>query len=221
MYVKDNRDQLPWGVSPAWVSWMQALAETMGAAGSGLPKIAMCPDAENPHGIVRLHYSANPRAFSSRDFVNTSDPLTFWDPDLSTPPVKMSTIRPAAETGLIWDAPLFINGSHMSEEFEALPVNQFLDNYAYSNSWQHYMIRGRDTNVEQERVWGDPKTCNRDIALGKWDLWTWDDAKMHGFRYRHQGNTSLNMLFADGHVEGIRAGEVRRHHTFVSVRIMK
>lgn len=221
MYVQDNKDQLPWGVSPNWVPWGKAIGPYLGTTNNELPKLVVCPDVPFTEGVVRTHYSANPRAFSSRDFVQSTNPLSFWDNSYMAPPVKLSSIRPAAETGLIWDAPLFINGSHMSENFEALPVNQFTDNYGHGNAYQQYMIRGRDPAVDQSAVWGNAQSCNRDINLGKWDLWSWDNAKMHGFRYRHLGDTSMNMLFADGHVEGIRVGELRRNQYYVSAKIQK
>ena len=41
---------------------------------------------------------------------------------------------------------------------------------------------------------------------------------MHGFRYRHMQNTSLNMLFADGHVEPFKIGELRRKNYYVNVK---
>lgn len=230
MYADDNRGQVCWGIAPSWIPWSRAIAENLGASGDvwelTLPRVLMCPEVLNQAQGPRLHYSANPRVFSSRDFVASADPLVFWDNDTNTPPMKLSQIRPASETGIIWDGPLFANGTHESDDWEAIPVSMWMDNYCYGNSWQQYMVRGRDTAVDNSTPWGaadarDAATKNYDPQTDKWDVWGWDDSKMHGFRYRHMADTSMNMLFADGHVDAIKLGELRRSHFFVSVNLQK
>lgn len=230
MYCEDNKDQVPWGVAPSWIPWSRAIAPYLGASTEDvwaltLPQVLMCPEVV-PQASPRLHYSANPRVFSSRDFVASTDPLNFWDNDTNTPPMKLRQIRPSAETGIIWDAPLFVNGTHESDEWEAIPVSMWMDNWCYGNSWQQYMCRNRDTGVDNSTVWGastpaDAAKRNYDPATSKWGVWDWDDAKMHGFRYRHMQDSSLNMLFADGHVQSFKLGEIRRRDFFVSMNLKK
>ena len=178
MYCNDNRDQLPWGSSPAVQAygWATTIAPYMGVTpdSSGnyaQPQAMMCPDAPRYSNITRSHYTANIRAFSCRDMLDLSKlpNLVWWRPAGGAPPVKLASIRPASETGLIWDAPLFRIWA--TDDAQAAAVDVRLDNWGQSNDGQAYMIRGRNAWIENTTPWrGDTianaQSCNYDPGSG-------------------------------------------------------
>lgn len=226
MYCGDSKDRLPWAAGPQDdIPWTKSLNVYLGVADTSAPlsRAFTCPDVTPLTNIVRSHYTANPRAFSSRDALNKTllPNLVFYAPGAYAVPVKLASIRPSSDTGIIWDGPLFRVWN--VDDYQALPSMRDMDNWGVTNAPQAYMVRGKDTGVESQAPWtpsSNPQSYNYDAGPKYFD---WDaqvaNVVHHGFRYRHMQNTSINMLFADGHVENFKIGTLRRRNYYVSIRV--
>jgi prepilin-type N-terminal cleavage/methylation domain-containing protein/prepilin-type processing-associated H-X9-DG protein len=179
------------------------------------------PDVVGGFGVNRIiHYVAHPKVFPQ---TSQNDSITF------TPiaQYRFSKMKRTSEVAIIWDQALMLDptayldaGSYgTSTNPVALSFNGWrffwgwgyvmLDPTSANYGWQGYddmtMLGGNENG--QTNALSDQKLWNQDATVV-----AWDSLPGHVFgcnmRFRHMQNTTANLLFADGHVEARKLGEV-------------
>lgn len=223
-YLGENKSQIVWGMgyrngtsSGQTTTWGRELSRYLGQKpdAADLVKhspVLKCPDGQITGADVN-QYTANPRVFSSREWGTVTNGVwKGWNRREFQGPGKVSRIRNFNSLMIVWDAPLIAD-----RNWDAYPINNYTDNYAQSNSFQDFMTRG-PYNAWQTMPWEAENKLraqrkNRDLATFSPDAYS-----MHGFRYRHINNTTMNALFGDGHVEAIPAGSLKRSMFYAELR---
>lgn len=222
LYVGESRGVVPMTVGHAYTTdWTRELSRYMGQQiDPAINKyrrspVFLCPDAAPGSGATGVsQYTPNLRVFSSMEpnTINSNgygSPFKPWSNATWSAPAKMANLQNSSDTALVWDAPI-----SPKESFSAPSTNHVLDNWAYSNAPQDYMVRPGSNNAWASMPWAAGsasavKTLNRDLT-DYFYASTSTPAMLHGFRYRHLKSQSLNMLMGDGHIESRRLGQLRR-----------
>jgi prepilin-type N-terminal cleavage/methylation domain-containing protein/prepilin-type processing-associated H-X9-DG protein len=226
IYMPTNHGRVPWGVGFNWSSdWPNELSMAMGqrsATSSWVPlsPVFHCPNVQR-EGKLYNHYTANTRIFSGQDSDygwNNAGKFAPYSPSIFTQPQKLSSIRDVTETAIVWDGPLFMEWDNSG--WLAKRTNLVMDNWASVSSWQGYMVKPGNGEWAN-KPWAaataqQAKNLNRDWTAG-WN--NSEPAAMHGFRYRHMQDTTVNLLMGDGHVESRKLGELDRKDFYPSVNV--
>jgi len=165
----------------------------------------------------RSDYIANPRVLTAND-AGVGDENAKVD---NYPPARtgkqmsqrrVSQIRNASEAMAVWDGPQWDGYGNSAGEVASYPggwqygwgtyyVTTPLDDWA----WGYY-----DQPIPPGSDGGDgailQKQWNKDFS-GVW--YGGPEAFKTAFRFRHLGNTTLNALFVDGHVESRKVGTLK------------
>lgn len=226
LYTQGNKGRVPWAVGFNWnTDWVNEISIASGrkpGTSGWAPKTPLLRCNSAPAFTPSpIHYAVNTRIFSSLQSgvlgTYSGTTLVPWSPASFSRPQTLS-FKGAAQVAILWDAPLYFDGANWTTSH----FNVAIDNWALSNSWQDYMVRSGPQNAWANTPWSANSAVatamlNRDLP-GTW----WDTAQapaMHGFRYRHLGNKSCNLLFGDGHVEARRLGELKRADFYPNVRL--
>lgn len=216
MYSNDNNGKLPWGqddTGDAWTGnwvfqssvYMGSNPDTTGAFSKALLDKDTIPD--QPWFGWSYHYTANYRAMPA----NTQS----WPLPSGSVPCKqypLSGVKNPSDKFLLWDG-----GQGFTWGYSAALHNQaqFWWNYSWGTyfadppygTWPTLDMRispgqqGQYTEIDRNNanwIGNDNKDYN-----GAY----WDSNCVH-MRYRHLGNTALNTVFFDGHVESRKIGDV-------------
>ena len=127
---------------------------------------------------------------------------------------KVASIRNASETMAVWDAPQW--GTYGNSSMETAQHA-----HGWQFYWGTYLVF---PNPQPSQTWVDgmysqplrpgskdgdgrvlQKQWNKDFAGWPWEG---EDNTASAFRFRHIGNTTLNALYADGHCESKKVGEL-------------
>lgn len=216
--------------------WAFALAPQLGgviSGGSGVysPKVLQCPDAMAPKttgidgagaggwwGRVNM-YSANPRLvvqLNDADGANGGKPVQRR---------SLESVRNASDKAIAWDGPHAYVSWEANSFGMAYPDNRNLD----GNSWwgNHRFIDPPPTSYNTAYMDMPPTvgengyhgtnlaTAISTIKQYNQDLQNYTKCMM---RYRHKENTSMNVLYVDGHVEGKAIGEFKRKELCVNLQ---
>jgi prepilin-type N-terminal cleavage/methylation domain-containing protein/prepilin-type processing-associated H-X9-DG protein len=231
MYAGDSKGWAPWGVIDDYmggfvdvpgfkeVNWFETLSAYMTSQSpttvNGVMKIMRDPDVDpsksDTGGI--WHYQANPRVFPYAGYgdVMNNNQLFHQYP--------LATLRNGAERLIVWDS-----GVNPGWNGNSNATAWYVD---YSSFWTPG--RGWATsgsyNMNAIVPLGEDGTCTNPAPgsanwVGRWNCENLDPGtfKLNGFRYRHMGNTKMNGLFGDGHVEARGLGEVLWKDVCVEVR---
>ena len=224
MYGESNKGRLPysetqgmiganWGVTGNW--WLEVtttLGGDTGPTNERLSPVLRCPGAMVPAGSVgwwrpdyQSHFVPNPRIMpNSYDLDYTVDPA-----GKAMRPYVFSSVRDSSAKALVWDAPQ-ITGLWMNNNafiwawpMDGWPLaaggHGYLDPAANGTNLDRQIsitTAGPQANDTAQNQYN--KDNNRD-SVGNFDSF---------LRFRHSANTSANVLFVDGHVEGKKIGEV-------------
>jgi prepilin-type processing-associated H-X9-DG protein/prepilin-type N-terminal cleavage/methylation domain-containing protein len=213
MYVNAQKGSLPFGdyVSPGGSAnntrWFAVLQNTLNskygitwndAAATGshaakLRELFICPDSPGSsvsaanHGAVQ--YQCHPRLMPSF-------PSGPFNPDPSKPvakPYKLAKIKQSSEIGLIWDAPLMLQGDAWKTQYDSA-VSDHIDNGA---CWPPRSLL--NTNYAASGVSPDDSVDMRALSGGPPN--TDHPQNIQNIRFRHMKDTRANVLMVDGHVE--------------------
>jgi prepilin-type N-terminal cleavage/methylation domain-containing protein/prepilin-type processing-associated H-X9-DG protein len=137
-------------------------------------------------------------------------------------------IKRSGDVMMIWDAPVrVVNGQIDINQYDS--ASWSLDGFGYSNghcyvyptppvwsSFSSYDARiGLSNDTTLGTSWGSPVTASSLKAANVDDVFS-DGA--HAMRFRHLNNTSLNALFADGHAESRKLGDVKARDICVNFK---
>lgn len=240
MYSSEQK-RLPaaWEKGPGGDMWFIRLQTYVGAepGGSGVwtSKVFQCPDAMSPRttgidgasaggwwGRVN-HYSAHPRIFPQ---VGDNDSAAAYPDPASTVKVQrrsLESVRDASSKAMVWDGPHAYVSWEANSFGMAYPDNRNLDG---NNWWGGHGFKepppatytgsldmppqlgsvsynGSDRNLAIAGI----KTYNKDLQ----------DYQRCQMRYRHKDNTSINVLYCDGHVESKAIGEFTRRELLMNI----
>jgi prepilin-type N-terminal cleavage/methylation domain-containing protein/prepilin-type processing-associated H-X9-DG protein len=208
-YANDHKGKLPYSAYGEWENiWVGQVSTLLGAKIGGVDwnysKTLKCIDAgtEATTDWGPTHYTANHRAMPYNNF-------GWWK---TLKPYPLAT-KKSAEKMLLWDGALFPGWGHQAVitnsnqanlmtwfEFSDPVVGEWrnLSDLApiSANTWY------RNTNPGAADWIGKD---NHDQGVND-NPWSWSEVT--NMRYRHLGNTSLNVLFFDGHVESRKLGTV-------------
>lgn len=225
LYADSNKGKLPysetqgmvgsnWGVTGNW--WLEVstiLGTDVGPTKERLSPVLRCPGAMVPSGSVgwwrpdyQSHYAPNPRMIP-----NSYD--RDWAADAANGPqmrpYQLSSVKDSSSKALVWDAPQ-ITGLWMNNNafIWAWPMDGW-PLAAGGHGWADPSFNGTNLDRQISITTAGPqaddaaqntynKANNRD-SVGNFDSF---------LRFRHGGNATANLLFADGHVEGRKVGEV-------------
>lgn len=160
----------------------------------------------------RTDYTANARIMPQND---TTDPYSNkTSKDLTQR--KISGIRNAAEVMAVWDSPQWSDYGNSSFEFSEFPGGwQFYwgtyftletrEPWAYGY-YDQALPPGADTSAAGEVL---QKKWNKDFGGAPWAPVDAAESWGSAFRFRHLNNTTLNALYADGHCESKKVGEIK------------
>ena len=234
VYVtRDRRGSFPWGTSRAVTGvlptgqpggsygerWMETLSrvllqdkftETYGMTGSNpmRPKVSgIFKDTDTVEGGVR-HYTANIRLFGDYGTTDNYRVNELGIPSSSLDryfqPRKMPTIKRTGETAAIWCGPqtTFFSSGHPYNDAAAPTTSYYMEDTGCNNTaLGFYFIRGTRPAHEDGVIVGNT-SVDFSVAPGP--------TGMQSVRTRHMRNTTVNLLFVDGHVEAKKRDELRR-----------
>ncbi len=229
LYTNGNHGRVPYAVGHNWSSdWVTELSVMLGVNRPTettwvRSPVFRCPDLPG-YSPSPVSYTVNGRIFSSLEPGELGELVDGvfrpWDSTVFSGAQKLSSVKSLSSTAIVWDAPVYFDGNNWTTK----GLNTRLDNWAWSNAGQDYMVHGPN-NAWASALWvpaGGIHLANRDMGGGS-DWFTVRNANpnivMHGFRYRHLGNTACNLLFGDGHVESRRLGEIHRRDIYPYVRL--
>ena len=180
-----------------------------GSADARVRKIFICPDANledsTGAGILPCTYLSHPRLIPQMERGaggwKEFDPYYIHrgKPDVRKAPAKFSRIKRSSEIAVLWDAPMFFDGSPPKWVISAdgTPVANQLDkaryylNSPYPHFTDDYTLGNLKPNDPVEIIQGfQGRDTNRDVG-----------ANYQTIRFRHNKDTIANALMADGHVE--------------------
>ena len=212
MYTESNDQRLPWASTrnaggswhPFWYDYVMDYLEIKGGgintavydANDWDPdqygEAFMCPDTAYDGGYV--HYSVHPRLMpSGADWI-------LEDNGKEMQPWKLTQVQNSTETLVVADASQFlVPGFDITGN-----ANWHLESLNGWSIWnQDNLFVPDSTNVQ---IYGVDVNADTPVKLadgnGDFDEWAKSDV-----RFRHRDNTEANILFLDGHVEGMRLNE--------------
>ena len=224
IYASRNRDRVPWGLAPTVQgvlpngtpggSYGERIQETLsriigrdkmdesyglGAPNPMRPTIsAVFQDADTTGQGLR-HYSANIRVFGS---AGSTDPYRVNNGiGKEFVPAKLSQMNPATEIASFWcsNQTSMAPGTHPINYHAAATDSYWLDNRgAIRNGF--FFIRGLNP-TEEDSIVNVPKIKQEEYG---------GPGPSTGIRTRHMGNKIVNIVFMDGHVEGLRHDQLKR-----------
>jgi len=199
---------------------------TGGTNQSSLRKVFCCPDAGGfpsvfPTNATVCQYGCHPRLMPANQnywYANGAGAIGPMPLQYAVP-YKITRIKRSAEVGIVWDMSLTIDGGHtagyLGGDLSAdsdLPVSIGLDNQGINNkTWlsDAYGTNGSTTGPNDPvdlTAWYSESNAydNTDGTNNRWEP-----------RFRHMGNTKMNMLFVDGHVTNLTYNP----HTYASTLV--
>ncbi len=242
MYNQDYK-KLPNGwADPSTGNWAVLIGSYLGAplsrpANSQEPwtaKVFQCPEALPPkmtgiddngddptypggHWGRVVHYSPHPRVIVHPD--PNGDPATGQ-------PIKfrsLESIKNSAEKAIVWDGPNSFVSNEADRWGMAHPDNRHLDG---NGMWSHRFADPPPASYTGdldmppalgENGYASGSSLAVAIAIIKQYNKDLQDYRKCQMRFRHRDNTSINLLYADGHVESKAIGEVKRREILINV----
>ena len=184
-------------------------AETYGFGPPDPPRPRVNPvfrdvDLTIPNGGV-TNYMPNIRIFGDRTSSGgvVADPWPGAIGGVYTPR-KIASIKRTSETAVVWCAPqVLAPASHPFHAYRPPSSSYYMDNGGSQSAALGYYIRGLKPDEEEKLVVSEytkemPGNTNS------------------GLRTRHVRNTTLNLLFLDGHVEPKKAADCKRKLFYVN-----
>jgi len=132
---------------------------------------------------------------------------------------NLGQIQYGSQVMMMWCGPVYLNANSQidSQGYDSSSWN--LDGYAYSNghcycfpnppSWSNFTAYGNVIALDNNQTatsWGAPVTKTA-LKAANTDI-TPTSVYGNAMRFRHMGNTAMNALFVDGHVETRTLGQV-------------
>ena len=215
IYSIDNNRALPMGLNWAGDYWHRVVSRDVlrvpggGVAGGGVSKVFK--DADTIDG-GELHYTANPRLMPDHS-VQDRYPTAYGRPSQSPSQRRLGSIARSSQAALVWDGKQFAN-----ENYNAYPIGSSLDSWRYYAG--HYMVW--DLNNPQFGVPGWQGWLSEMKVDAFWPLAPAQDFLVDGvnwyesspIRFRHMKNSTLNILFVDGHVESRRYTNANKYDLY-------
>ncbi len=169
------------------------------------------------------HYMANIRVFGEAGLMSQWPTDLYNNNQRPTKPRRMATIRDSAATAATWCSnQLYIGNTTVHPLFRgsARDTSRYMDpmpgwgpsgtsggfyaeNFYYVRGLAAEMAGAVDNAVEDTIVNGNFEEEIISPAIG-------DPKRAPGIRTRHMGNSTCNVLFVDGHVDGLRAKQLKR-----------
>jgi prepilin-type N-terminal cleavage/methylation domain-containing protein/prepilin-type processing-associated H-X9-DG protein len=229
IYASRNKDYVPWGTAPTVVgvlpngspggSYTERIQETLSRIIGkdvlnqtyGITTDPMRPtisgvfqDTDTTGQGIR-HYTANVRVFGNKD---ADDPYkkNEWVPAptglaLKMHPQKLTNMRPATEIAFFWcSQQTSFDAPHPLNRHAAATDSYWMDNTGCARVGFYFF---RDLDATEEA--GVPVSLYKQEMPG--NVASTPGA---GIRTRHKKNTTVNIVFADGHVTGYQAKELTR-----------
>ncbi len=200
------------------------LSQPSGSQEVWTAKVFQCPDAIPPRmtgiddnggdptypgghwGIVN-HYTAHPRIVVHID--------TDADTAVMVKRRSLESVRNAADKAIVWDGPQVPHSNEPNRFGIAWPEARHLDGTGW---WNHHFIDPPPSwytgPLDMPPTVGDVAYTGNDLATAisiiKQYNKDFQNPTKCQMRYRHRNNTSINVLYADGHVESKAIGELKR-----------
>jgi prepilin-type processing-associated H-X9-DG protein/prepilin-type N-terminal cleavage/methylation domain-containing protein len=222
-----------------WPKWGETISAALGtdpyrggnpASVQTLSKVLSCPGANFPevpwgwsnHYMPHSHllpYAGNGNGQPDPDYYKVFLGMSDTRPTLRS----LSSITNNGEKALIWDGPQSLAfGSNCASTMMNLDKSQMW--------WGHYFYMDAYPNVTWENLDGpfglgdmgtppmrdtisEIKEDNHDLIENPWD-----PGNNTGMRFRHNGNTTVNVLFCDGHAESRGIGEITRRNMLINFK---
>jgi len=220
-----------------WWKWHYTVSQMLGTDGMTKntdywgPNNAVFIDKDTVEGTPwgwRSDYIANPRIMLWNDGDDTGypptpnglgkgGPGTIGTAEKFMAQRRMASLRNPSESMMIWDAPQWADYGNSSIEIAQCPGG-------WQYSWGTCFIT---PNLQPTQTWIDSyypqvlppgndggdgttlqKQWNKDFAGVPWTPVNAGEFFASALRFRHMQNTSLNVLFADGHCESRKIGEI-------------
>lgn len=227
LYAQDNRGLGCWGnidtPTGSWyeLSWYMTLSPYLGGKEvterGMVSRVMQDTDVDiHPGNAPGLwHYTAHPRVLPA---AGHGDPFRNWAEFHLYP---ITSMRNASEKAIIWDGGINPAWGGCASNLAYFVNNNSIWWAADARSWADVPSAYLDTVVplgQDDTLVNLSKDSPKWLGIANRDASGWNDYTVNAFRYRHLGDTRINMLFGDGHVESRALGEVLWRDVCVSIR---
>ena len=167
------------------------------------------------------HYMANIRVWGEAG-VSNQWPTDLFNNQRPTPPRRIASIRESSSTASVWCSnQLYIGRTDVHPLFRgsARDTSRYMDPIPGRGpsggsggfyAADFYYVRGLATDLNpNDDIEGQPLNNNYAQEIQTPQIGNWERAP--GVRTRHMDNKVVNILFVDGHVDGLREGQITRH----------
>jgi len=245
MYCQNNKGRAPWNstLSTDNTPWQRVISISMGTKppqGQEYPYVSpafQCPAVMPLSSTPRAHYQGTSRLFSERAFLTTAPtgkipPWTVVPNTYLAPPANFASLSKPSETGVAWDAPLY--RVYNVNDYEAQGADIYQDDYRATSARTYgNQVRGssQGDGVASIHVFpgGFATTTITPAMVAPYNYdpgptnFFFDavstNVRRSPFRFRHKKDTTLNMLFADGHVEARRYDQLYERDLQAKARV--
>lgn len=197
VYANDYGQTLPTGTDDDVTNWAVLAYNYMGTSGStfatqstegGIPEAFLDSDTlPKPAGAddrMPIHYSGHPRLLPDINRPEASG--SPFSGDMKH--VNLDHVKNQSDLFMVWDGIQIEARSN-----NAASVGYAID--AFRLSYSTYLVAGQSGSPEDRARGGQ----NVDVVLD-------NDPKIGEIRYRHNSDTTANMVFVDGHASTLRYG---------------
>ncbi len=185
-------------------------AFTSGANTTKLREALFCPSVPNVNVAQaeagNVHYASHPRLMPQLDIADNYARNKLGQANAFLRPYKLSKVKRSAEIAMIFDATLFptaVNGDLLYLPANRVPVANVLDSYRLYYST--FLTDDYSLDNASHMTLNNPVDLSPNGSAGAVQWVNTDSPSNTGnIRFRHNGDKVANVLFADGHVSGVR-----------------
>ncbi|MEM9881973.1 MAG: DUF1559 domain-containing protein [Planctomycetota bacterium] len=202
------------GVDARNANTLVSVGSTQGYA--QLSEVFTDGDTQPGSGPAQAHYVINTRIAPYLNGDGSNFTPKAFDNGTAARPMRVSEVLNASDAGLSWCGPQVLNDAHRFGRGSTWPRSDHADGFRVGFfDWYGVLSNNTggwaQTNYDLPLAIGNDGSPTARSKAGQEQYntdWSGVTDFTTAFRFRHTGNSQLNMLFTDGHVEPRLVGEL-------------